>query len=257
MARAQVVHVFEREWLVWRRLWRASVFSYFLVPILFLAGMGIGLGDLVQHGSGKVEGLTYLEFVTPGLLAASVVFMAAGESLWPVMMGTKWMRTYHAAVSTPLTADDVFVGHILWIAFRTALAATVFLVVGALLGGVPSAWGVLAIPAAVLGGLALATLLSAYSVTRDSDISFAPIMRLGVFPLFLFSATFFPLSQLPDWLQPLAVLSPLWHSVELCRMATTADVDWLAAVGHLAALAVFIGVGWWLGARNYRRALAQ
>ena len=94
-------------------------------------------------------------------------------------------------------------------------------VVGAILGGVPSWWGVLAIPAAVLGASVFAAALNAYSVTQESDVPFAVIMRIGLFPLFLFSGTFFPISRLPDWLQPVSWLSPLWHAVELCRAATT------------------------------------
>ena len=100
-------------------------------------------------------------------------------------------------------ATDVFAGHLVWVAFRVTLAASVFLVVAAVLGGVLSVWGVLAIPAAVLGALALAAPLAAFAVTQESDLPFALIMRIGVFPLFLFSGTFFPVSQLPDWLQPL------------------------------------------------------
>jgi lipooligosaccharide transport system permease protein len=251
------MRVVEREWLVWRRLWRASVFSAFVAPVMFLAAMGLGLGGLVQHGSGDVEGVTYLEFITPGLLAASAALMAAGESLWPVLGGVKWMRTYHAAVATPISPPDVLRGHLVWVSFRTGLASTVFLAVAAALGGVLSPWGVLAIPFAVLGALALAAPLSAFAITQQSDLPFAIVMRIGVFPLFLFSGTFFPVSQLPGWLQPLAVVSPLWHAVELCRMATTGVVDWAAAAGHVAALGFFIGAGWWWGTRTFARRLAR
>jgi lipooligosaccharide transport system permease protein len=257
MSRAPVMRVVEREWLVWRRLWRASVFSAFVTPVLFLAAMGLGLGGLVQKGTGNVDGVSYLEFITPGLMAASAALMAAAESLWPVMGGVKWMRTYHAAVATPITATDVFEGHLVWVAFRVTLAASVFLAVAAVLGGVLSVWGVLAIPAAVLGALALAAPLAAFAVTQESDLPFALIMRIGVFPLFLFSGTFFPVSQLPDWLQPLALLSPLYHAVELCRMATTGSFDAGEALGNLAALFVFIAVGWAWGVRTFNRKLTQ
>ena len=82
-------------------------------------------------------------------------------------------------------------------------------------------------------------------------------MRIGVFPLFLFSGTFFPVSQLPDWLQPLALLSPLYHAVELCRMATTGTFDAAAAVGSVVALFVFIGAGCVWGVRTFNRKLTQ
>jgi lipooligosaccharide transport system permease protein len=254
---APVMRVVEREWLVWRRLWRASVFSAFVTPVLFLAAMGLGLGGLVQKGSGNVDGVSYLEFITPGLMAASAALMAASESLWPVMGGVKWMRTYHAAVATPISATDVFAGHLVWVAFRVTLAASVFLVVAAVLGGVLSVWGVFAIPATVLGALALAAPLAAFAVTQESDLVFALIMRIGVFPLFLFSGTFFPVSQLPDWLQPLALLSPLYHAVELCRMATTGTFDTAEAVGSVVALFLFIGAGWVWGVRTFNRKLTQ
>jgi len=257
VARTEVVRVVEREWLVFRRLWRGFVFSSFVTPAMFLAAMGLGLGGLVEHGTGDVGGVTYLQFVTPGLMAASAGVMAAAESLWPVLGGAKWMRTYHAAVATPITPTDLLDGHLAWVALRTGMASTVFLLVAAALGGVPSPWGVFAVPAAVFGAVALAAPLAAFAITQQSDLPFALVMRIGVFPLFLFSGTFFPVSQLPDWLQPLAVLSPLWHSVELCRMATTGDADWAAAAGHLLALAVFVLAGWRWGTRTFARRLTR
>ncbi len=257
MATTPVMRVVEREYLVWRRLWRASVFSAFVTPVLFLAAMGLGLGGLVEKGSGTVDGVTYLEFITPGLMAATAALMAAGESLWPVMGGVKWTRTYHAAVATPISATDVFGGHLVWVSLRVTLSATMFLAVAAVLGGVLSVWGVLAIPAAVLGALALAAPLAAFAVTQESDLPFALIMRIGVFPLFLFSGTFFPVSQLPDWLQPLALLSPLYHAVELCRMATTGSFDAAEAVGNVIALCIFTGAGWLWGVRSFNRKLTQ
>jgi lipooligosaccharide transport system permease protein len=261
MARPPVVRVLEREWVVWKRLWRGSVFSAVIAPLLFLAAMGLGLGDLVNQGSGNVSGVSYLVFVTPGLMAASAVMQAAGESLWPVMGGVKWMGTYHAAVSTPVQSRDVYGGQLAWSGARATIGATIFLVVAAILGGVDSVWGVLAIPATVLGALAIAAPLSAWAVTQDSDAPFAVVMRIVVFPLFLFSGTFFPVSRLPDWIEWVSFLSPLWHAVQLCRGATTggaAGADSLAAaVVHIAVLLVWIAAGWWWGTRTFERVLTQ
>ncbi len=258
METKRVVRVVEREWVVWRRLWRGSVFSYVFAPLLFLAAMGIGLGDLVNKHQGSVQGLDYLEFITPGLMAASAVMQAAGESLWPVMGGVKWMGTYHAAVSTPVDSGDVYLGQLSWTGIRTVMSATVFLAIAAVLGGVPSFWGVFAIPATVLGALAIAGPLSAWAIERDSDAAFAVVMRIVVFPLFLFSGTFFPVSRLPDWLEPVALLSPLYHAVELCRDATTGVVDnWAAVFVHVGVLLVFIAWGVWWGQRTFERTLTQ
>jgi len=254
----RVVRVVEREWVVWRRLWRGSAFSYVIAPLLYLAAMGIGLGDLVDKHQGSVQGFSYLEFIAPGLMAASAVMAAAGESLWPVMGGVKWMGTYHAAVSTPVESGDVYLGQLAWTGVRTIMSATVFLTIAALLGGVVSLWCVFAIPATVLGALAIAAPLSAWAIMRESDAAFAVVMRIVVFPLFLFSGTFFPVSRLPDWLEPVALLSPLYHAVQLCRDATTGvGESSLVVFGHVGVLLAFIAWGAWWGQRSFRRMLTR
>jgi len=257
VATPRMVRVVEREWLVWKRLWRGAVFNTVVQPLLFLAAMGLGLGKLVNQSSGGVEGLTYLEFVTPGLLAATVMLAASYESLWPVLGGAKWQKTFHAAVTTPIESRELFGGRVLWVCLRGAFASAVFLLVAAVLGGVLSPWGVLAIPAAVLGAAVFAAWLSGYAVMQESDIPFAVITRVGLFPLFMFSGTFFPTSRLPDWLQPVTWLSPLWHVVELCRAATTGSAPSAGTVlGHVAFLVALLAAGWWWGGRRFERALA-
>lgn len=256
MATPGVVRVVEREARIYRRLWRGDAFSSFLLPALFLGAMGLGLGGLVDERAGSVDGLSYLVFVTPGLLAATCMQMAAVDALWPTMAGFKWMRHFHAMVAGPLDPADVLGGQLVWEAIRTSLQAVVFLVVAAVLGGVPSWWGVLAWPAAVLTAVAVHAPLAAFAATREHDQSFFVVVRLAIQPLFLFSGTFFPISQLPDWLQVLAVLSPLWHGVELCRAATTGALDAGAMAGHVAYLVTLLAIGWWCGTRTFARRLA-
>ena len=258
MSTPPALRVVEKEWVAWRRLWKASVFQATVAPLLFLAAMGLGLGDLVNKGSGGVDGMPYLVFVAPGLMAATTMMQAAGESLWPVLGGVKWMRTYHAAVATPVGAGELFAGHVLWTCLRVLLSATVFLIVAAILGGVPSLWGILAIPAAVLGASVFAAALNGYAVTQESDVPFAVIMRIGLFPLFLFSGTFFPTSRLPDWLQPVSWFSPLWHTVELCRAATTGTAPSAGSVvGHVTFLVACLALGCWWGVRRFTQALTS
>ena len=247
----------EREARVWAQLWKGSVLTGIVTPLLFLGAMGLGLGGLVDENQGDVGGLDYLTFVAPGILAASVLQTAAGASLWPVMGGIKWNRTFHASVATPLAPGDVYGGYLVWLATRVAMDATAFVVVAALLGGVPSPWAVLAVPAAVAGGLAFAAPLIAFSATQDSDVPFAVIMRVLVLPMFLFSGTFFPLDQLPAGFRPVAWFTPLWHAVELCRGATTGSLDPLSGVGHAAFLAACAAAGWLWGTRAFTRRLAS
>ena len=252
-----LLRVVEREARVFRRLWRTSVYSSFFTPVLFLATIGLGLGGLVDERHGAVAGVDYLTFVAPGLLASSAMQTAAAESLWPVMAGTKWVRTFHAMVATPVGASDVYGGFVVWTAVRVAMSASAFLVVAALLGAVASPWGVLAMPAAVLCAAAFAAPLAAFAATQDTDVTFPLILRLAIVPLFLFSGTFFPVDQLPAGLRAASAVSPLWHGVELCRAATTGSVDWAAALVHVAVLVGCVGAGWWWGTRSFTRKLAQ
>jgi lipooligosaccharide transport system permease protein len=251
-----MLRVVEREFIVYRHLWRGNAASLFLNPILFLAAMGLGLGGLVDESSGTVDGVPYLDFVAPGLMIASAVQLAAGESLWPVVAGVKWIRMYHGMVATPLRASDVFGGFVIWNALRSMFGATVFLVVATVLGAIPSAWGVLAIPVAGLTAAAFCAPLAAFSVTQDSDFAFPVIMRLGILPLFLFSGTFFPISDLPDWLEPLAFFSPLWHGVALARGATTGHLAMNAALVHVVVLLACVAAGTYAGTRTFTRRLS-
>lgn len=245
----------ERELLVFIRTWRGSAFTALVQPLLFLLAMGIGLGGLVDEGAGtNTVQLDYLEFVAPGLLAASALLAVAGEALWGVMGGVKWMGQFKGMVATPMTPGDVYGGLVLSAGVRAGAAAVAFLAVAAVLGGVPSLWAPLAVVAAVLLAMAAMGGLSAYSVRREDDRTFPLIMRLGVIPMFLFSGTFFPVDQLPEVVQPLAVISPLWHGVEVARDATTGAVDgW--TVLHAGVLVVLVAVAVPFGVRGFERRL--
>jgi len=255
VATPQLLRVVEREARVYSRMWRGLGFTTFVQPALYLAAMGLGLGGLVNAHTGSVGGVDYLDFVAPGLLVASAMQVACAESLWPVLGGVKWMRYYFGIIATPIGPVEIYGGYVLWIALRSMLASAAFLLVAALLGAVPSAWGVLAIPAAALTAAAFCAILAAFSITQDTDLSFPMIMRLGVLPLFLFSGTFFPVSQLPAGLRHLALLSPLYHGVELARAATTGSFSLLPDIGHVAFLVGCIALGGVFGVRNFTRRL--
>jgi len=248
---ALVVRALERELLVYVRTWRGYAFSSFVQPLLFLSAMGIGLGGLVERGA---EGLEYLAFVAPGLLVASALMTAGAEALWPVMGGVKWMGQFNSMVTTAMTPGDVYGGLVLAAAVRALIASVAFLVVAAGLGGAPSWWPPLAVVPAVLLAATTTAILAAFSVTQQSDQHFSLVMRLGIIPLFLFSGTFFPVSQLPDALQPVVWASPLWHAVEPARDLTTGTVDVSTAL-HLVVLLALTAVALPFGVRNFARRL--
>src|SRR5438876_159248 len=152
--------------------------------------MGIGLGGMVSAHSGTVDGLSYLDFVAPGLLVASAMQLAASESMWPVLGGAKWMRQFHGVVATPIGPGELYGGFVLWTALRSMLGAAAFLLVAAVIGAIPSVWGILAVPAAGLCSAAFSAVLAAIAIRVESDASFPMIMRLGILPMFLFSGTF-------------------------------------------------------------------
>jgi lipooligosaccharide transport system permease protein len=246
-----------RFWLTdYRRTWRGSIYSSVLNPLLFLGAMGLGLGSLVnQHGTARLGGVSYLAFLAPGLLAAAAMETGVGEATYPVYGSVKWNKTYQAAVASPLSPADVFHGHVLFVTLRLAMNCAVFLAVASAFGAIRSPWMLAALPVAVLTGLAFATPIEAWAVTRTRDSSFAMIFRFGMIPLFLFSGTFFPVTQLPVWFRPVAYLTPLWHGVSLCRALNLGTADWGQALIDVAYLAALATIGILAGHRSYRRRL--
>ena len=246
-----------RYWLTnYRRTWRGSIYSSVLNPLLYLGAMGIGLGTLVDaHGTARLGGLSYLAFLAPGLLAAAAMQAGVEESTYPVLGSVKWRRTYYAATASPLRPADLFHGHLMFTAMRLTMNSAIFLAVMAAFGAIASPWALAALPAAVLTGLAFAAPVEAWAITVTKDASFALIFRFGMIPLFLFSGTFFPITQLPAWLRPLAYLTPLWHGVALCRSLTLGTASAGGALAHVIYLAAVAAVSIAAGNRSYRRRL--
>jgi lipooligosaccharide transport system permease protein len=256
MSLAPSAHVFVRNWLVYKRIWHRSIVFGFLQPFMFLTAMGIGMGALLAQNPNAFGGLTYIQFLGPGLLAASSMQLGTFESTYPIMNKIMWGRNYEAMLATPLNTRNILLGELSWMGFRMATLATVFMIVLWLFGIVATPLAVLAIPVAVLLGLGFATWLTGYTATQKNDLGFTWIFRFVINPLFLFSGTFFPLSQLPDVLVYVAWATPLYHGVELIRGLTVNQLDPVAASLHLLYLVVFFGIGIWWADRNLARRLA-
>jgi lipooligosaccharide transport system permease protein len=168
------------------------------------------------------------------------------------MAGLVWNKIFHAMYATPISPRDIALGNLAWMVARLTLISSIFTFVIVLFGAAQSPLIVLAIPAAVLTGMAFAAPLAAFSATQKNPDKFSAIFRFGITPLFLFSGTFFPISSLPSQLQALAWLTPLYHGVALTRGLSlgTIGADPAAAAIHVLYLAVLTGVGAWLLVRT-------
>jgi lipooligosaccharide transport system permease protein len=228
--------LFERNLMVYRRTWLLIV-SGFFEPLFYLFSMGIGLGHYV--GKLPVEGVglvSYGSFVAPALLASAAMNGAAYECI-NIFFKLKYAKTYDAMLSTPVGPTDIAAGEVTWTLFRGLLYAVGFLVVVAALGLVLSPWAILAIPAALLIGFGFAGVSVAGATYMRSWQDF-DIFGLVQLPLFLFSATFYPLSVYPPALQWVVRCTPLYNATALMRALMLGGVGWtqLVNVAYLATM---------------------
>jgi lipooligosaccharide transport system permease protein len=241
---------------VYRRTWRGTVITSFVTPLLYLLAMGVLLGGFIEGEPDTLEGATsYLAFVAPGLLAAQSMQLVVGEMTYPVMSMVKWQKIAFGMSATPLAGRDIVNAHLGFVMFRVATVSAVFLLVMAPFGVLTSVGGAVgAFAVQLLIGLAFATPVYALSAGMKQESGFSLIFRLGVIPMFLFSGAFFPISNLPAWLEWLARLTPLWHGVDLTRMLTLGTLEGPKALLHVVVLLAVDAAGYvWACARMERR----
>ena len=225
----------------------------FFTPALYLVAMGVLLGGLIDRNTGGIEGLPYLEWLAPGLLTATAMQTGAGDSAWPVLAGIKWQKTYQAALATPLSTTDLVIGHLAWVATRLLMVITIFAGVAIALGAMSLRGGILAIVPALLTGLAFAAFVTFFAATLDDGIGLTNLFRFGIMPLFLFSGTFFEISRLPDWMEPVAYFTPLWHGVELTRGWALGSETTFVPIVHGGVLVFMIAVSTLLASRQFAK----
>jgi lipooligosaccharide transport system permease protein len=239
-----------------KHAWRATLLSSVAAPVFYLAALGVGLGALVDRSDpGGLGGVPYLTFVAPGLLAATAMQIAAGEAGQPVRGAVQWTKAYHAMLATPLDVRDVLHGHLLWILLRVGTSCAIYAAVMAAFGAFDSPWAGLALPAAVLTGMAFAAPIAAFAVTQDRDLGFAALSRFVIVPMFLFSGTVFPIEELPRALELIAYLTPLWHGVDLARELSLGTAGVGSALLHAGYLVMWVLAGTALAAITFRRRL--
>ncbi|HLV89616.1 MAG: ABC transporter permease [Acidimicrobiales bacterium] len=249
----------EAELIAYKRTWRGTVISSFVNPVFFLSAMGLGLGSLVDRGQGNLS-VSYLTFVATGLMAAIGMQAGAGDGAHPVMAGIKWRKEFHAVITTPMNPGDIVVGRAVWGTIRLTFIMVVFTIIAGLFGAFDVGTALMAIPPAVLTGIAFQTSMTAFTATREDSTSLTTIFRFAITPLFLFSGTFFPIANLPQAFQWIAYATPLFHGVELVRKIALPgivppDVTTLPIWVHFAYLGVMLAVGITLAARFLDRRL--
>jgi lipooligosaccharide transport system permease protein len=244
----------ESEVIAYRRTWRGTVISSFVNPVFFLAAMGAGLGQLVDDGTGNNLSIPYLAFVASGLIAANAMQGGAGDGSFPVMAGLIWRKNFHGTITTPLGSADIILGRLIWGVARLTFVLGVFAVIAVLFGALEIGPALSAIPPGVLTGVAFTTAITAWTLRQEDGRSLSTLFRFLIVPMFLFSGTFFPISQLPDWLEPVAYATPLFHGVELVRKIALPGVDGSIVTSlplwvHLGYLLVMAGAGLYLSIR--------
>jgi lipooligosaccharide transport system permease protein len=246
-SRSRAATLIERNILVYRQVWGVLV-SGFFEPVFYLFSVTVGLGALV--GDVTLPGgatVSYAAFVAPALLGASAmngpVFEAFG-----MFFKLKYAKIYDGMLATPVSPHDIAVGEITWSQMRGTLYSAAFLVVMLVMGLIESPWGVMALPAAMLTGLAFGAVGMAATTYMRSWQDF-DLITLVTMPMFLFSATFYPLDIYPGWLQVVARFSPLYHAVDLIRGFTLGALD-ASMLGHAAFLATLAVAGFAVAGRR-------
>lgn len=247
--------VWERNYLSAKRGWKV-VISGFFEPVFYLLSIGFGLqrfiGDLPGPGG---EPVSYTAFVAPGLLAAAAMNGAIFETTFNIFFKLKYGKVYDGILTTPLEPRDVALGEIGWSMSRGGLYTVGFLIVMLVLGLIESWWGLLALPASILIGLAFGGAGMAATTFMKSWQDF-DLVNLVTLPLFLFSATFYPLDFYPDAIQPLIQLSPLYQGAALLRGLTLGVIDW-SMLGHVAFLVTMATIGLAISIRRLRTLLMK
>jgi lipooligosaccharide transport system permease protein len=226
----------ERNYIVYRRNWKLFVTGFF-EPFFYLLSIGIGVGQLVGDFEFNGQPVAYADFVAPGMLAASALNGALIDATYNTFFKIRYLKLYDQMLATPLTTADVARGEIAWSQLRGSAYAAAFLVIMTAMGLVHSWWAILALPATVLIGFASSAVCMAVTTYMKSWQDFDKITLVQL-PLFLFSATFFPVTAFPEPVRWLVECTPLYRGVVLCRELTTGALSWGSAVSVFYLLAM-------------------
>ncbi len=205
--------VWQRHWTVYTKLYKTSFALNFAEPALYLVAMGLGLGSFIK----EINGQPYVKFIAPGIVASSSMFAAVYECTYGTYIRMTFQKTFDAILATPVNLDDLVAGELIWGATKSVIFGITITIVIALFGLVDSPLIVLAIPLIFLCGLIFAELSVMFVAIVPGIDSFSYFYTLFMTPLFLFSGIFFPLDSMPAVISDIAVFTPLYHLVNICR----------------------------------------
>ena len=228
-------------------------------PTLYLVAVGLGVGKLINNHSGGVDGVKYLTFLAPALLATAAIQTAMDETVFTTIQGFKWGKVFYAMNATPLSGRQIANGVFLSSFLRAAFSTVVYGVVIDLFGGFSSARGWFAVLVGLLAGSAFGALMLGVSAwIRNDDQFFNILGRFIMMPLFLFSGTFYQLSTLPIYLRWVGWASPIWHATELGRYMTYGHhISVVMFIVHFGYLIAMLAFGMWLAYREFEKRLSE
>jgi lipooligosaccharide transport system permease protein len=234
----RALRVWQRNFKVYTKLYKSSLALNFVEPVLYLAALGLGLGAFVK----EIEGISYINFIAPGIIASSAMFAAAYECTYGTYVRMFYQKTFDAILATPVNIDDLIAGELIWGASKSMLYGTIIIAVISVFGLVRSPLILATIPALFLSGLIFAEIsMMTVAVVPGID-SFNYFYTLFLTPMFLFSGIFFPIETLPPLVAKIAFFTPLYHLVNVCRSAALGrlqnnlwDIVWLLVVATILA----------------------
>ena len=237
---------------------RIIIFVAIANPILYLLSIGIGVGSLID-GNNRLDGVSYLTFLAPALLASAAIQGMLDEVIFPTFQGFKWVKNFYAMNSTSLTGSDIAGGVFVAALLRTTFTVVIYWIALYFFGALdsPTAW--LAIPAAIFAGASFgAFILALVARAKNDDVFMMITGRFVVMPMFLFSGTFYPLDLMPTFLQWIGWISPLWHATDLGRFLTYGhEISTTTLIFHLVYMFALLVVGLYFAFRNYTKRLAK
>ena len=235
------LRVWQRNLKVYRKSWRISFIPPFLEPLFYLMAFGVGLSGLVGAVRYEGEEISYVQFIAPALLGVSIMYNSFFETTYSSFVRMYYQKTFDAMLATPLSLEEIITGEIVWGATKSLIAAAIMLVVISGFGLIRFPEGILILPLAVLGGVAFASIGMLFTaLVANIEIFNLPVF-LFVTPMFLFSGTFFPLENLPQWAQYVALALPLTHLAHVTRALSLGQIhpSLLWNVGYLLLFTFF------------------